>query len=148
MFDINKLTIIIGKLKRVQQKVLMEKLEEYNLSVFHVQYLMLFAGNNNELTLKEITELVDTNKSSTTRAVKTLIDEDILKKSESNKLRNYNLRLTDKGKKMVESVSQELVDYHLNLISALDNEDEENQLLYLIDKLLNKLDETNFANLD
>lgn len=146
--DIKKLTVLDNKLKKVQHKLLSKDLSEYNLSSFHLQYLLIFNQFEDEFTLKEITELAETNKSSTTRAVKEMINQGLIKKADNKKLRGYNLVLTEKGKTISNKVAKSLLENHLKMISVLDNKEEQELFLSLLTKLLTKLDETDFAVLE
>lgn len=146
--DIQNLLIIVGKLSRVQHTKIAELLNEYDISLFHAQYLLVFNQLDKEFTLSEITDLVNTNKSSTTRAIKDLISKGFVKKTNLSIKRGYSLALTSRGKEIYLEVSKSLLDYHLQMISALGNEEEEQQLLYLIGKLLTKLNETDFKVLN
>lgn len=146
--DIKKLTVLDNKLKKVQHKLLSKDLSEYNLSSFHLQYLLIFNQFENEFTLKEITEIAETNKSSTTRAVKEMINQGLIKKADNKKLRGYNLVLTEKGKTISNKVAKSLLENHLKMISVLDNKEEQELFLSLLTKLLTKLDETDFAVLE
>lgn len=146
--DIQNLLVVFGKLKRIQNTKITELLNEYEMTLFHAQYLLVFNQLDKAYTLSEITDLVNTNKSSTTRAIKDLINKGFVKKTNVSIKRGYNLVLTDKGREVYQKVSKSLLDYHLQMISALDDEREQKQLIYLLDKLLNKLNETNFQVLD
>ena len=96
-------------------------------------------AQSGQSTAKQLCIQADMDKSTVSRAVKTLIDEGLIY-SELNKYdkRAAFLMLTDKGMALYEKITPQALQWEQALLSCL-SDDEQRQLIAIFDKLKNKL---------
>lgn len=137
--DTLKYTIGLRKFIKVKEKMEEDVLSNFGISMFHVQYLLVLKDLNNEATLKDLSDILEVNKSNTSRAVLKLLSKGYVKKINSDKKqRGYSIIATAKGIELTEVIITHLDKQFYELLSPLENKEEEAQLKDLMQKLVSK----------
>ena len=112
--------------------------KEFDLTIPQWRIIANLAQSG-QSTAKQLCTQADMDKSTVSRAVKTLIDEGLIY-SELNKhdKRAAFLMLSDKGEALYEKITPQALQWEQVLLSCLSN-DEQHQLIAIFDKLKNKL---------
>lgn len=135
-YSFNFMPIYIGKIKKLMQKELNEKLKKHDLSSFHVMYIMVLYKNAEGLTLKELSSLVEVDKANTTRAINDLLNKDYIYRTEE--MRKYKIKLTQKGKNIAKEVEKGMCSIHQKAFENF-SEDEKKELIRLVIKFFNNI---------
>ena len=130
-FDLG--TFIRGTTKNIK-KYVNHRLKPYNLSEGHFEYF-IHIYNHQGLNQKELAEKMSLGKAGVTKAVKRLLNEDLIyRKVNEIDHRNYGLYITEKGNGYI-NLFHEISD-ELNSTVLKDFTEEEMELLF---RLMNKL---------
>lgn len=123
------LQIVDKKIKSLES----ETLARFGLTHFHARYLSQLYRHD-KMTMSELTENIGVDKANTTRAVRDLHFKGLLERA-SGGIRNFSLRLSNKGREVAVYLRDELTIFMKKLFSNF-TDDEKNTLFSLLNKLL------------
>ena len=101
MCDEDKVFLLFGSIKKKLYKIINNEIKKYNISVPEAIYLLVI-NNNENISFKELTSIVDCDKAMTTKVMNSL------KKKELVNNNTKDISLTNKGNILVENVSNDL----------------------------------------
>ena len=107
--------------KRYFDTIMNKKLYGTGISASYMPFLIEI-GYTNGISLKDLTERVSTDKSLTTRVVKSLIEKGFVENT-SNCKRKYSVHLTESGKKLRILVMSSINDFYAVLTEDLTEEE-------------------------
>lgn len=133
-FDFFNLMYISQRLRRRVNKEAVSSLKKYNLTGFHLLYIILLARSKEEgLTLKELSDITSFDKANTSRVVNDLESKGYLERAEHKSgEKKYKVYLTQAGREVGEAIEEKSRMFTAKLIEDLDNADART-LLSLID---------------
>ena len=108
-----------------------EILLPFALTSFHAKYIKLL-HRFKEVTMNKLTELIGVDKANTTRAVKELLDQQIVEKKGG--IRKFKLILTKKGVEIAEKFMIAFDNYFNRVLKDF-SEEEKSTLITLLNKL-------------
>lgn len=108
-----------------------EILLPFALTSFHAKYIKLL-HRFQEMTMNRLTELIGVDKANTTRAVKELLDQQIVEKQGG--IRKFKLILTKKGIEIAEKFVQAFENFFKRVLKDF-SEEEKATLIALLNKL-------------
>ena len=137
--DIVKFTIGLKKLNKAKDKMIEDILSKYGISMFHVQYLFVINDLNDDATLKDLSEILEINKSNTSRAILKLLTKGFVRKTNTEeKLRGYSLVLTESGLNVVSEITNSFNEVFEELINPFENKEDQLKFKMLIQNLVFK----------
>ena len=125
--------------RQIKQKLQNEMtltLKKYGLTCPQGYFLNLFNYHDN-LTLSEITILLDVDKAYTTRIVNSLLEKKLINKTDN--IRKYSIYLTDEGKNILKLMASEIKNNRKKLLKGI-NEKELNNFKNTLKKIINNLE--------
>jgi DNA-binding MarR family transcriptional regulator len=130
--------ILIRQLHRSVRGLLDERLKEVGISESQMEYFMVITENEG-INQKQLAEQLSVGKTSSTKAVKKLIDLGLVTRElDPDDNRNYKIYATQKGKSMTESFKQIFLKAH-NGIMADFTEEELDQFHSMLVRMLDKV---------
>ncbi len=101
-------TVFMTKIRRSIQRIKTEEMAEYNLKSPHVSCIY-YLYNHGNMTATELCEICDEDKAAVSRSIVQLENEGyVYYKEGSKKKYRVHIELTDKGKKIAESLTRKI----------------------------------------
>lgn len=124
----------IASIHRNAQSIINKKLEDYDIGSGQHDFLYVIS-NNEGITQKELSSLLNIGKATTAKAVKNLLKSGYIRREKDQEdKRFYRLYLTDRGKEIVPKVHatfEEMIEIYANGFS----EEEYTQIIKTLKKL-------------
>ncbi len=134
--------LLLPMLFTALQKKMMEQhqkiMDQYQISKAHMPYLMMLRSNKEGMTQHELSEKSFLDKAHTSRALKELLEKNLVEKEDISKYKN-KFKLTEKGLKVAQAFKAEGSKMHKKVFEALSKEELE-QLRNIIAKLYDAID--------
>ncbi|WP_430884325.1 MarR family winged helix-turn-helix transcriptional regulator [Fusibacter sp. JL216-2] len=131
--------LLIRLLYRNVSSLLDEKLKSVGISQSQLEYFMAISGNEG-INQKALAETLHVGKTSSTKAVKRLIDQGLVyREPNEDDQRHFNLYITEKGDSMRDDFKKIFLDTQSGIMSDLSDQELE-QLQGLLERLLKKTD--------
>jgi len=125
------------------QQVFNEELKLYGVKSSYIIYLMLLRRTEMGLTMTELSKMSYVDKSLTTRVIKELEEKEyIYRDTENITSRKYNIRLTEKGRKLANSIYA-IMEKNRNQILKKFTEEEQNKIFEVLNLIVSKLKNEN-----
>lgn len=114
------------------------RLEKYDLTQQQLVFMLIILNNENGIGLTELTNMLEIDKSNTTRTIQSLEKKNyIIKENTGIKEQKYTLRLTEEGSKLAEVIRHDEEKTVNDFLASLTSE-EQILLEKIIEKLLNR----------
>jgi len=133
------------ELKRINTKIfkkISERLREKKLAISPVQARILFTLHNskNKLNQKDIENIINRNKSTTSSILDTMSKNNLIKKEiDKNDARKYNIILTKKALKIIKKLDEDRLENEKKIMENI-TEEELNNFKNFINKIENNLE--------
>ncbi|WP_414053954.1 MarR family winged helix-turn-helix transcriptional regulator [Macrococcus equi] len=106
-------------------------------------HILIELGENNGLSLNDLSKQLASDKASVSRAVQSLVEKEYVSRiTEANDRRAISIQLTEKGQINVDDITKDMDKNAINVLKNFD-ETEIEHLFYYLNKLDNALDEVN-----
>ncbi len=129
--------LLIRLLYRNVSSLLDEKLKSVGISQSQLEYFMVI-NEHEGINQKELAENLSVGKTSSTKAVKKLIDQGLVRRElNQDDQRNFRLYITKKGHTMTDDFKQIFLDTQSGILSDLSDE-ELDQLQDLLERILRR----------
>ena len=139
-FGIDKYLFYFKEFIKKNQKVINKYLKEYNITYGHLEYIKLLRMNDAGYTMTELSKHACIDKSFTTRIIRDLEKKSYVYRDTDNpNSRNYNIRLTEKGKDMTSNIEAAMKKRKAFFMSEF-TEEEKEQLISTLEMLMRKLE--------
>lgn len=121
--DLQSIIICLSKIKKNSIKAQEKLLKPYNLSSRYIGYIMALSEGDG-MTMKELSDTLGVDPANTTRVISTLteigyVDNDCRKEGS----RKFNVFLTQEGKDIADKMKKDVVNYGLEVMDPLTNEE-------------------------
>lgn len=121
------------------QQIFNEELKLYGVTSSYFIYLILLRRNEKGLTMTELSKTSYVDKSLTTRVIKELEEKEYIYRDTKNiTSRKYNIRLTEKGRKLADSI-QLIMEKNRNKILKKFTEKEQSKIFEVLNLIVSKL---------
>lgn len=136
--DMSMLPMLFSALQKKMMEQHQKIMDQYHISKTHMPYIMMLNSNKNGMTQHELSEKSFLDKAHTSRALKELLEKNILEKENIGKYKN-KFKLTDEGITIANAFKVEGSKMHQRVFEALTKE-EINQLRNIITKLYQSIE--------
>lgn len=139
----------IAAIHRNTQIIINQKLKDYDIRSGQHDFLYVIA-NNEGLSQKELSDILNIGKATTAKAVKNLLESGYIKRLTDDKdKRFYKLYLTEKGediKDIINGTFEEMIEIYSTGFSEVDYETTLESLSQIFDNVMHAQDLTNKTN--
>ncbi len=126
--------ILFRQINRTIREMLDEKLKDSGISDSQMEYFMVI-DENKGINQKQLAEKLHVGKTSATKAVKKLLDNDLIYRVQNEEdQRNYKLYLTESGERTLSEFKEVFLDTRNGLFTEFSTDE-----LELLESMLNRL---------
>lgn len=138
--DSELIPIYVENFKSYMNKSITQVIKKYDISMIQFKPIVLLNHYQEDgLSLRDLTEKIGIDKANVTRVINSLLDEEIVYKSD-DKLRGYKLKLTEKGLEIANEMLKER-DKTTQIIFKGFEDNEKEQFFKLLKKMCESLKE-------
>lgn len=136
--DMSLLPMLFSALQKKMMEQHQKIMDQYQISKAHMPYLMMLRSSKEGMTQHELSEKSFLDKAHTSRALKELLEKNLVEKEDLSKYKN-KFKLTEKGLEVAQAFKAEGSKMHKKVFETLSKEELE-QLRNIISKLYDAID--------